>query len=90
MSLGSDLLDAAKVCIREGFQQACILAGTEQFLEIVSPRDAGSLISFEKMRISVADYGGVISPPLIIGGLSASSTIPPDIQRALAELRRSK
>jgi len=84
MSLGSDLLDAAKVCAKEDCQQVAIFAGEAEWLNLVSPNDSKVLVSFEKLRIAVADLHGVLNIPLYIGSLKAEPNLPPEIE---AELR---
>ena len=85
MSLGSDLLDAAKVCTKEGCVQAAILAGESEWLRLVSPNDFGALVSFEKLRIAVVELQGVLSMPFYIGALNGRSELPDEI---LTELRK--
>ena len=51
MSLGSDLLDAIKVCCKSGFDQALVLAADLAFLQVISPNDAAALTSYEKLKI---------------------------------------
>ena len=58
MSLGSDFIDAAKVCAKEGCTQAAILAGESDWLRLVSPNDWRALVSFEKVRIAAAELQG--------------------------------
>jgi hypothetical protein len=90
MSLGSDLLDAAKLVAREGYDQVSILAAEASFLRLISPKDAQALVSFEKLQISVAELRGVLPIPLFIGALSPASEVPPFIQESLAALRREQ
>lgn len=87
MSLGSDILDAARLCAREGYVQAAILAAESGFLRVISPNDHHALVSFEKLRIAVAELQDVLDIPLFMGALSAQSTVPPDIA---AELRKER
>ena len=87
MSLGSDILDAARLCAREGYLQAAILAAESGFLRVISPNDYGALVSFEKLRIAVAELQGVLDIPLFLGALSPKSVVPPDI---VAELRKER
>jgi hypothetical protein len=79
MSLGSDLLDALKVCRKSGFDRAVILAADLPFLRTISPNDAAALTSYEKLRIEVAELNGCIEFPLIIGRLQPMSPLPPRI-----------
>jgi hypothetical protein len=79
MSLGSDLLDALKVCRKSGFDQAIILAADLPFLRTISPNDAGALTSYEKLRIELAELNGCIEFPLAIGRLQPKSSLPPRV-----------
>ena len=56
MSLGSDFLDAIKVCKIEGMEQAIILAANKKTLDLISPNDAAAIVSFEKLE-------NVVKPP---------------------------
>jgi len=87
MSLGSDILDAARLCARERYAQVAILAAESGFLRTISPNDCGALVSFEKLRIAVAELHGVLDIPLFLGALTPQSIVPPDIA---AELRKER
>jgi hypothetical protein len=79
MSLGSDILDAAKLCARENYKQAIIIAGESDWLQIVSPNDCKALVSFEKLRIAVSELNEVINTPLFIGSMRGKSELPKEI-----------
>jgi len=83
MSLGSDFLDAARLCAREDFEQAAIFAAGSEFLRLISPNDAAALVSFEKLRAAMIDLEGVLDIPLVIGELSPCSKPPLDIETEL-------
>ena len=87
MSLGSDIVDALKVCKKEGMQLAVILAASFSTLQLISPNDCSALISFEKLQNEVANLDGVIDIPLVIGELSPASVVPSSIED---ELRKSR
>lgn len=87
MSLGSDILDAAKVCSREKCTQAVILAGETDWLQIVSPNDFGALVTFEKLRMAVIELKGVIDTPLFIGSLRGKSDLPKEIALEISKGR---
>ena len=87
MSLGSDLIDAMKVCKNGGCELAVILAADSATLKTISPNDAAALVSFEKLRIAVADLAGVTDIPLLLGCLQPSSAPSMEIAQALAEKR---
>lgn len=73
MSLGSDIVDAIKVCKKEGIELAVILAANRQTLNVISPNDAGALVSYEKLRNEVMSLDGALDIPLVIGELTPSS-----------------
>ena len=73
MSLGSDIVDAIKVCKKEGMKLAIILAANRETLSIVSPNDVNALTSFEKVQSEVLSLDGAIDIPLVIGELSPQS-----------------
>jgi len=75
MGLGSDLLDAVRLSSLERVEQCVILGAPLDFLKIISPRDAGSLSSFEKIVFQTAQLEGAVSPPLLIGSLSPVSRL---------------
>lgn len=48
---------------------AIILAASRRTLDLISPKDATSMISFEKLQKEVMNLEGVLNIPLIIGEL---------------------
>lgn len=87
MSLGSDIIDAIKVCKKEGMELAVILAASREALDVISPNDAGALTSFEKLQSEIWSLDGAIDIPLLIGELSPM-TAPSQI--ISDELRKSR
>lgn len=87
MSLGSDIIDAIKVCKKEGFELAMILAANRQTLNIISPNDAAALVSFEKLQKEIVDLDGAIDIPLLIGELAPVTKASQDI---IDELRKER
>ncbi len=87
MSLGSDLIDAMKMCEKERYELAVILAADAKTLRLISPNDAAALVSFEKLRIAVADLEGVTDIPLLIGSLTPQSMPSTEVAQALLEGR---
>ncbi|MCC6108100.1 MAG: hypothetical protein LIV26_10140 [Atopobium sp.] len=87
MSLGSDFLDAMKVCKKEGMELAIILAADASTLRLMTPNDAAALISFEKLNSEMLSLDGVTDIPLLIGELIPNSKVPPAIE---AELRKNR
>ena len=87
MSLGSDIIDAMKVCKKEGIQLAIILAASRNTLDVISPNDAAALVSFEKLEREIIGLDGVTDIPLIIGELTPSSSASEAINDSLRKSR---
>jgi len=87
MSLGSDILDAIKVCKKEGMEQAVILAASRKTLDVISPNDAAAIVSFEKLEREIINLNGAIDIPLLYGELSPFSSASSDID---SELRKAR
>lgn len=87
MSLGSDILDAIKVCKIEGMEQATILAANRKTLDLISPNDAAAIVSFEKLEREILSLNGALDIPLLIGELSPFSSASNDIN---VELRKAR
>jgi hypothetical protein len=83
MSLGSDLLDALRLAGREGVRHLAICAATLPFLRLISPNDAGALVSYEKLTAQVSELDGVLDLPLFIGRLTPISVLPEEVSRSL-------
>lgn len=73
MSLGSDIVDAIKVCKKEDMEIAVIVAADKETLKLISPNDAGAIVSFEKLQSEVANLDGALDIPLLIGRLTPAS-----------------
>lgn len=87
MSLGSDIVDALKVCKKEGMELAIILAAGAEALRTISPNDCKALVSFEKLKGEVYSLDGVIDIPLVIGELIPASMVPQAIEDELRKAR---
>lgn len=87
MSLGSDILDAIKVCKKEGMQQAVILAANRKTLDLISPNDAGAIVSFEKLEREIMSLDGALDIPLLYGELTPFSSASNDINDELRKAR---
>ena len=87
MSLGSDIVDAIKVCKKQGMELAIILAANRQTLNVVSPNDAAALVSFEKLQKEIMDLDGAIDIPLVIGELTPLTKASNDINNELMKER---
>lgn len=87
MSLGSDFIDAIKVCSKQGMKLAMIFAANRQTLNIISPNDASALISFEKLQKEIIDLDGAVNIPLVIGELTPMTKASNDINNELMRER---
>jgi len=87
MSLGSDILDAIKVCKKEGMQQAVILAANKHTLDLISPNDAAAIVSFEKLEKEIMNLNGALDIPLLYGELTPASSASNDINDELRKAR---
>ena len=87
MSLGSDILDAIKVCKKEGMQQAVILAANRKTLNLISPNDAAAIVSFEKLEREIQSLNGALDIPLLYGELTPISSASSDINNELRKAR---
>ena len=87
MSLGSDIIDALKVCKKEGIKLAIIIAANKNTLDVISPNDAAGIVSFEKLEREILSLDGVIDIPLLIGELTPSSKASQVISDSLRKSR---
>ncbi|MBR0264101.1 MAG: hypothetical protein IJQ60_09510 [Prevotella sp.] len=87
MSLGSDILDAIKVCKKEGMEQAVILAANKKTLDLISPNDANAIVSFEKLEREIIGLNGALDIPLLYGELTPVSSASNDINNELRKAR---
>ena len=87
MSLGSDFLDAIKVCKIEKMETAIILAANRNTLNTISPNDAAALVSFEKLQNEVMSLNGALDIPLLIGELTPKTKASNDINAVLEQER---
>ncbi len=87
MSLGSDIIDAIKVCKKEGMELAVILAANRKTLKIVSPNDASAIVSFEKLQREIINLDGAIDIPLIIGELTKLTSASKEVNNGLLKER---
>lgn len=87
MSLGSDILDAIKVCKKEGIQQAVILAANKKTLDLISPNDASAMVSFEKLEREIMSLNGALDIPLLFGELTPATSASDEINDELKKTR---
>lgn len=87
MSLGSDFINALKVCKKEGMELAAIVAADKNTLKIISPNDAGAIISSEKLLNEMMSLDGVIDIPLVIGELKPLTQVPSGIYSEILKER---
>jgi hypothetical protein len=79
MSLGSDLLDAARMHRVEGFSKITLVAAAASFLSTISPADAKALSSAEDFRAQAKLNEFCLEIPLRIGTLEPVSALPTDV-----------
>lgn len=87
MSLGSDILDAIKVCKKEGMIQAVIIAANKKTLDLISPNDAAAIVSFEKLEREILGLNGALDIPLLYGELTPISSASNDVNEVLKKSR---
>ena len=87
MSLGSDIVDALKVCKKEGLTLAVILAANRKTLNVISPNDAAAIVSFEKLHNEIVSLNGALDIPLLIGELTPKSSASQVIEDSLRQER---
>ena len=87
MSLGADILDAIRVCKKEGMQQAVILAANRKTLDLITPNDAAAIVSFEKLEREIMSLNGALDIPLLFGELTPMSSASNDINEELKKAR---
>ena len=75
MSVGAELFDVIKMTGKENIKQSLLLAASNDFLKVISPRDAGSLTSFEKLAQEMGYLAGTTEVPLILGCLTPISPL---------------
>lgn len=87
MSIGSDFLDAIKVCKKEGFELAIIVAANLDTLRTVTPNDCNALVSFEKLQSEIISLDGALDIPLLVGELSPITSPSQAVSDELAKAR---
>lgn len=87
MSLGSDFINALKVCKKEGVELAVIIAANRETLNIISPNDAGALVSFEKLLNEMMSLDGVVDIPLMVGELTPLTQASQGINKEILKER---
>lgn len=83
MSLGSDFIDALRLSKQDGVEECILLACPSKFLEIITPADAGSIISFEKIGREVQRLNGSLDINLFYGSLSPKSKLPKEVHEVI-------
>lgn len=83
MSLGSDLLDAARMFHVEGFKKITLIAATPSFLTTISPADCKVLCSVDDYRAQAKLNEFILSIPIGIGTLEPVSVLAPDVTEIL-------
>lgn len=83
MSLGSDFIDALRLSKQDGVKECILLGCTGQFLEVITPSDSGSIVSFEKIAREVQRLSGSLDINLFYGALTAKSKLPKDVHEII-------
>lgn len=83
MSLGSDLLDAARMYYVEGFKKITLIAATPAFLTTISPADCKVLCSVDDFRAQAKLNEFILSIPIGIGTLEPVSLLAPEVTEIL-------
>ena len=74
MSLGSDFIDGLLLAEKEGIEQIVIAAPSHDFAKLITPRDANSIVTFEKLEAYFASAKQLFRINIAIARLSAAST----------------
>lgn len=80
MSLGSDLIDGLLLAKKEGIKQIVIAAAAPDFAKIITPKDANSIVTFEKLDAYFARAKEVFPIDAAIGRLSIFQSPPNDVK----------
>jgi hypothetical protein len=79
MSLGSDLLDAARMHFVEGFKKITLIGASESFLATISPADCKALCSADDYRAQAKLNEFALEIPFGIGTLEPVSVLEPSV-----------
>lgn len=66
---------------------AVIMAADKNTLKIISPNDAGAIISFDKLLNEMMSLDGVIDIPLMVGELTPLTQAPNGIRQEILKER---
>lgn len=83
MSLGSDFLDALRLPRIEKVHQCVIMGASDEFLEVITPRDWRSLCSFPKLVSQMQQLKYAFDPPLLIGELKPISKLDAKLHKTI-------
>lgn len=83
MSLGSDFIDALRLSKQDGVKECILLACPNKFLEIITPSDAGSIVSYEKIAREVQRLSGSLDINLFYGSLNPKSKLSKDVHEVI-------
>jgi len=87
MSLGSDFMDGLLLAYREGIRVAVIAAPSIEFAKLVTPKDAGAIVTYERIEEYFSRAHPLFQIPLVIGRLSEGQGCPPQVTEYLAKNR---
>jgi hypothetical protein len=83
MSLGSDFMDALLLAHREQLKGLVIAAPSLDFAKVITPKDANSITTYEKLEEYFARAVELFQVPIAIGRLSPIGNIENKIQEVL-------
>lgn len=83
MSLGSDFMDGLLLAKREGIQAAIIAAPSLDFARLVTPRDAGAIVTYHKLEEYFSRARSLFPIPLILGRLSGTEGLSQEVDRLI-------
>ena len=83
MSLGSDLIDGLLLSKRERIKQIVVAAAAPDFARIITPRDANSIVNFEKLDAYFARAKEIFAVDAAIGRLTISQSPPPEVNNLI-------
>lgn len=75
----SEAIDGLLLSKREGMKQIVVAAAAPDFAKIITPRDANSIVNFEKLDAYFARAKEIFAVDAAIGRLTISQSPPPEI-----------
>lgn len=82
-TLGADFLEALKESKKNHVQTAILLGADRPTLDLISPTDASSMVSLNKIKREVLELDGIFDIPLFYGELFPISHACHEIEQAI-------